>query len=118
MESVFGVRRKKDDSWDYLIDPANKIAYIRLTSFTRKTDRRPDQGVTSLTEQGIKGLVLDLRFNPGGLLASASRGLRPVHRRRLDRDHPAAGRTGREQRVRRARRQLSSNSRWSAWSTA
>ena len=39
---------------------------------------------------GIKGFILDLRFNPGGLLDSRRRDLRPVHRRRPDRQHPRA----------------------------
>ncbi|MGH7170085.1 MAG: caspase family protein, partial [Gemmataceae bacterium] len=39
VESVLGFKRKADDNWDYLIDPDNKIAYIRLTQFARPSYR-------------------------------------------------------------------------------
>jgi C-terminal peptidase prc len=72
VESVLGIRRKADDGWDYLIDPVNKIGYIRLTSFARNSYRDLARVMQDLTDrQGIKGFVLDLRFNPGGLLDSA-----------------------------------------------
>ncbi len=69
VESVLGYKRKGDDSWDYMIDPQNKIAYVRLTEFQRNSWRdmlRVMQGL--IDNGGIKGLVFDLRFNPGGLL--------------------------------------------------
>jgi carboxyl-terminal processing protease len=68
VESVLGFKRKSDDSWDYMIDPQNKIAYIRLTQFARTSYRDMYKIMRSLTENGIKGFILDLRFNPGGLL--------------------------------------------------
>jgi C-terminal peptidase prc len=71
VESVLGVRRKSDDSWEYVIDPAYQIAYIRLTQFSRNTFRDLTNAMKELTKKGVKGLVLDLRFNPGGLLESA-----------------------------------------------
>ena len=47
-----------------------KIGYIRLTSFiSRKTDEEMKDAVKKLS--GAKGLVLDLRDNPGGLLNQA-----------------------------------------------
>jgi C-terminal peptidase prc len=72
VESVLGVKRSSKDDWDYMLDPVNKIAYVRLTSFARNTYRDLDRVMTRLTEEdGIKGFILDLRFNPGGLLDSA-----------------------------------------------
>jgi carboxyl-terminal processing protease len=71
VESVLGSHRKKDDSWDFMIDKANKIGYIRLTEFTRTSYRDMARVMEKLTRQGLKGFVLDLRFNPGGLLESA-----------------------------------------------
>jgi len=69
VESVLGYKRKSDDSWDYMIDPENKIAYIRLTQFARNSYRDMNNIMLKLTkDQGIKGFILDLRFNPGGLL--------------------------------------------------
>jgi carboxyl-terminal processing protease len=72
VESVMGVKRKDNDEWDYLLDPENKIAYVRLTSFARNTYRDLNTKVMpKLLAKGISGMILDLRFNPGGLLSSA-----------------------------------------------
>jgi carboxyl-terminal processing protease len=71
MESVLGFQRKSDDNWDYYVDPASQIGYIRVTSFTRNTSADLTRAVARLSKSGLKGLILDLRFNPGGLLTSA-----------------------------------------------
>jgi C-terminal peptidase prc len=71
VETVFGVKRIKNDDWDYYIDPDNRIAYVRLASFARNTFRDLKKVMADLTDQGVKGFILDLRFNPGGLLQSA-----------------------------------------------
>ncbi len=50
----------------------NGIAYISLTGFTEKAYTELRRAMLSLEkEQAVKGLVLDLRGNPGGLLESA-----------------------------------------------
>jgi carboxyl-terminal processing protease len=67
-ETVLGWQRTADASWDHVLDPANKIAYIRLTQFATTTDRELAEALQQLEKQGAKGLVLDLRFNPGGRL--------------------------------------------------
>ena len=71
VETVLGTRRKSDDNWDYMVDPDSKIGYIRLTTFARNSFRDMAKVMKDLKKQGIKGMVLDLRFNPGGLLDSA-----------------------------------------------
>jgi len=71
VETVLGHKRDSDDDWDYMIDKENKIGYIRLSSFQRNSYRDIVKVMRDLTKQGIKGFVLDLRFNPGGLLDSA-----------------------------------------------
>jgi len=68
VESVLGFKRKADDNWDYMIDADSKIAYIRLTQFARNSYRDMYRVMRDLKEAGIKGFILDLRFNPGGLL--------------------------------------------------
>jgi C-terminal peptidase prc len=73
VETVVGFSRKPDDSWDYTIDKENKIAYIRLTQFGPSSARDMEQAVRKLEKEGIKGLVFDMRFNPGGLLTAAVR---------------------------------------------
>ena len=71
--SVLGDQRKADDpaKWDYLYDKANKIGYIRITNFGETTADETKAAVEDLEKQGVRGLVIDLRNNPGGLLRSA-----------------------------------------------
>lgn len=73
--SVKGYHRDPADPnrWEHLIDPASGIAYIRMTQFTPKVS---EEVAAALMASGagtgsLKGLVLDLRFNPGGLLGEA-----------------------------------------------
>ena len=48
------------------------IAYIRMRSFTRNVSKEVIQAYKDLSrEQELKGLILDLRGNPGGLLNEA-----------------------------------------------
>jgi len=71
VDTVLGDRRKDDDSWDYMYDHDNGIAYVRITGFSRETPAELREALEKLTKEGLRGLVLDLRFNPGGLLSSA-----------------------------------------------
>lgn len=52
-----------------MIEPG--IGYIRITQFGTKTYREFVKAVTDLENDGLKGLVLDLRNNPGGVLSAA-----------------------------------------------
>jgi carboxyl-terminal processing protease len=49
----------------------NKIGYIRLVQFGEKTSADLEAALNKLKDQGMQGLVLDLRWNPGGLLEQA-----------------------------------------------
>lgn len=60
-----------EDNWDWFMDPANKIGYVRITNFAEKTDGEFDRAISQMKAQGLTGLVMDLRFNPGGLLDQA-----------------------------------------------
>lgn len=71
VETVLGDKRADDDQWNFMLDDDKKIGYIRLTSFSRATASDLEAALKSLKKRGMKGLVLDLRFNPGGLLKSA-----------------------------------------------
>ncbi|MGB2806576.1 MAG: S41 family peptidase [Sedimentisphaerales bacterium] len=55
----------------YMIDEENKIGYVRITSFSVGTADDLEKVLTGLETEGLKGLILDLRFNTGGLLDSA-----------------------------------------------
>ena len=60
--------------WDWYVDEADGIGYVRLTSFN---DESYEDFLAALAqmrnERPLNGLILDLRFNPGGLLDSAIR---------------------------------------------
>ena len=68
VETVMGYERKPNDSWDFMVDPKTRLGYIRLTQFTRKSGLDVARAVEQLKKEGMRGLVLDMRFNPGGLL--------------------------------------------------
>ncbi len=142
IHSIKGFSRLPGGLWDYWVDPANRIGYIRITQFGPDTvaeldqavaQMRFDQAVRILADAGIEstdivkivgardidaghpgvgaqlgreqrekveallrqphpinGLVLDLRFNPGGLLKSAV----DVSNRFVDRGVIVSGDTG------------------------
>jgi carboxyl-terminal processing protease len=47
------------------------IGYIRLAQFQQNTIGEFDEALSKLEKEGMRGLILDLRYNPGGLLSSA-----------------------------------------------
>jgi carboxyl-terminal processing protease len=71
LETVIGYRRRPDHTWDYFCDHQQKIGYIQLTAFGPRTAEQLRGVLKLLTEAELEALVLDLRFNPGGLLSSA-----------------------------------------------
>lgn len=58
--------------WEWFADKDNGIGYVRLTSFNDDSFRDFLDAISAMrAERSLNGLVLDLRFNPGGLLKSA-----------------------------------------------
>jgi len=49
----------------------DKIGYIRIVEFQEKTSSDLEDALSKLETEGMEGLILDLRNNPGGLLDSA-----------------------------------------------
>ncbi|MCD6254210.1 MAG: S41 family peptidase [Thermotogae bacterium] len=58
----------KTVKFDTFESPEGRIGYIRITNFSLPTPGELRDAYNQLLETGIKGLVLDLRDNPGGLL--------------------------------------------------
>ncbi len=58
--------------WDYMIDPEQKIGYVRLTNFSKTSSADLDRAIEDMIKAGAKGVIFDLRFNPGGLLNAAT----------------------------------------------
>jgi len=71
LETVLGVKRVEKDDWDFWLDEENRIGYFYLTQFGPNTYADLKKNVDKLARLGMKGMVLDLRYNPGGLLGSA-----------------------------------------------
>ena len=53
-----------------MVEGENGIGYIRIVQFSENTGKEFRDALDTLRGNGIKGLVLDLRANPGGLLTS------------------------------------------------
>jgi carboxyl-terminal processing protease len=76
--TVKGWRRegRHETDWDWVIDHDSGIGYIRLTQFTDKSTSDFDAALRRMEHElaaggGLKGLIFDMRFNPGGLLTEA-----------------------------------------------
>lgn len=69
--TVLGDHYKPDGSWDFMLDKERKIGYVRLTHFSRHSAIELEKAVNELLEQGMKGFILDLRYDPGGLFSQA-----------------------------------------------
>lgn len=73
--SVKGFHRDPSDTqkWQAFIDPARRIVYIRLTQFTPNCSAEIAQVLKDAgADRGeVNGLILDLRWNGGGVLQDA-----------------------------------------------
>jgi len=72
IESIRGWEHRplaEGGGWDYWIDRDAGIGYVRLSQFIPQTADDLDAAIACMQQQrDIRGLILDLRFNPGGLL--------------------------------------------------
>ena len=66
MDMVKDINGKKD----FPLGP-DKIGYVRITQFGDNTGDELEAALNKLKAQGMKALILDLRWNPGGLLDEA-----------------------------------------------
>src|SRR3954447_10113537 len=71
LPTIKGYERNQDGSWDWYVCDNPKIAYVRLTQFTPTTFTAIRDTLNDLLKQGMSGLILDLRWNPGGQLDQA-----------------------------------------------
>lgn len=63
---------KGESDWDWYLDRDGGVGYVRISQFTDTTTKEFDAAIRKLRETGtLRGLVLDLRYNPGGLLDQA-----------------------------------------------
>jgi carboxyl-terminal processing protease len=71
IDTVLGDTRDADGSWDYFLEEHPGVAYLRLDSFGDQTGKEMRDVIADLNQRGLKGLIIDLRDNPGGLLPAA-----------------------------------------------
>jgi carboxyl-terminal processing protease len=69
--SVMGWMRTRDGSWDYMLDPVEKVGYMRLASFARQSSAEMDAAIRQMQAGGARGMIIDLRSDGGGLLTAA-----------------------------------------------
>jgi carboxyl-terminal processing protease len=69
--SVKGWVHMPGGGWDYTIDPEQHIGYMRMTNFTHNTKDEMTAALDRMKQAGTRAIILDLRYNPGGLLTSA-----------------------------------------------
>jgi carboxyl-terminal processing protease len=55
----------------YAFDLGDGVGYVRIADFTETTASELEENLQRLKKQELRGLVLDLRDNPGGLLDQA-----------------------------------------------
>jgi carboxyl-terminal processing protease len=70
---VSGVKRRSDDlnRWEWTVDKDAGIALVRVGAFNDLTTKEIKAAIEEIEKEGGKGLILDLRENPGGLLNQA-----------------------------------------------
>jgi C-terminal peptidase prc len=72
VQPLRGWTRDASGDWNDMLDPANGIGYVRLTSFTEESGPDLDEALQKLEKQGLNGLILDLRYNSGGFLQASA----------------------------------------------
>jgi carboxyl-terminal processing protease len=70
-ESVLGDVRHNDGTWNYFLPGNARIGYVRIRSFGESTTAEFNSAMQWLAKHGCRGLIIDMRDNPGGLLQSA-----------------------------------------------
>jgi carboxyl-terminal processing protease len=71
--SVLGDTRNPDNprDWQFFVDKKDRIAYVRISNFGKNTAAEMKETLSKLEKDEVRGLVIDLRNNPGGLLKTA-----------------------------------------------
>ncbi len=71
-DSVLGDMRQPDGSWNFLLPGEPQIGYVRLIAFGKTTASELEAALKWLADRKCRGLILDMRNNPGGLLEAAN----------------------------------------------
>lgn len=70
VDSVYGDRIQLNSKWNFLLEEDRRIAYIRINVFGERTVEE-FLGALGQIKHDARAIVIDLRFNPGGILSAA-----------------------------------------------
>lgn len=70
VDSIYGDRIRSDSMPEFMMEEDSRIAYIRITLFGEKTVREFRSAIEKV-EDKADGIIIDLRYNPGGILEAA-----------------------------------------------
>lgn len=71
VDSIIGDRRGNDGNWLFPLESEPRIAHLRVVAFGDRTAQEFAAIMPQLKQQGVDGIILDLRDNAGGSLSSA-----------------------------------------------
>lgn len=71
IESVLGNIRGADGRWNYIVHEKPRIGYVRIIMFGDKTVAELGRVLADLEQEGLDGLILDVRDDAGGALDAA-----------------------------------------------
>jgi carboxyl-terminal processing protease len=71
VSTVLGDTRNADGSWNYFLEGCDRIGYVRIHTFAEPTGTELRDVLERLLAEKMRGLVLDLRDDPGGVLQVA-----------------------------------------------
>ncbi len=69
-DTVLGDTRKPDGSWNFFLEGYEGVGYLRINGFAEKTAEELRRALDEMRPE-MKGLILDLRDDPGGWLNAA-----------------------------------------------
>jgi carboxyl-terminal processing protease len=69
--SVLGDTRDEENHWNFLLAGHDRIGYVRITNFGENTADELEEALLWLTERQVRGLILDMRNNRGGVFDQA-----------------------------------------------
>ena len=72
IDTVLGDTRGADGSWKCFLDQHDRIGYLRVNTFGEKTPEELRRAIQRLIDGRMRGLILDIRNDPGGLLDAAT----------------------------------------------
>jgi len=70
VDSIVGDHLRPDSTWEYWLPEDPRIGYIRITLFGERTADEFKAALKTIAPR-VQALVIDVRFNPGGILSSA-----------------------------------------------